>query len=281
MPSSFKPPATNALATVDVAEGVSYEDQCRVVEGVVSPRGQGGWPGRALGYDVHCFSLANWQVLGGALIGRELTLLRPVSPSRDGEPRGENIFETFPAYSIQRFSVLLSKDHMRAVVDKVLASEPADERLRQFAEKLREPVVLTTERFGQLVMNPLVGWFEAKVNWNRMVVELRLESGEDGDIDDAIKTAESLWSDQAWWKRKVDDFAVEKLLPLKNDSWLGEDERELSPADFKEKMKLHSINVTGDGSFEFWHNDGDLFWGHSIQIRGTLKDGLTDADVPG
>jgi hypothetical protein len=74
---------------------------------------------------------------------------------------------------------------------------------------------------------------------------------------------------------------VEKLLPLKNDSWLGENERELTPADFKKKMKLQSINVAGDGSFEFWHDDGDLFWGHSIQIRGKLKDGLVDADIPG
>jgi hypothetical protein len=57
MPSSFKPPARNSLAKVDVAEGVSYEKQCRIVEGVVSPRGMSGWPGD--GYGVHCFSLAD------------------------------------------------------------------------------------------------------------------------------------------------------------------------------------------------------------------------------
>lgn len=208
-------------------------------------------------------------------------MLRPVSPSRDEEPRGENIFETFPAYSIQRFSVLLSNDHLRAVVDKVLAPEPADEGLRQFAERLREPVVVSTQRFGQVAMNPLIGWFEAKVKWNRKTVELHLVPGEDGGIGEAINTAERLWRDQAAWKRKVDEFAVEKLLPLKNESWLGENKRELIPADFKKKMKLQSINVAGDGSFEFWHDDGDLFWGHSIQIRGTLKDGLVVADIPG
>lgn len=157
----------------------------------------------------------------------------------------------------------------------------ADEALGQFAARLRKPVVVTTERFGQAVMSPLIGWFEAKVKWNRKTVELHLEPGEDGAIGDAIKTAESLWSDQAGGKRKVDEFAVEKLLPPKNESWLGENERELTPAEFKKKMKLQSINVAGDGSFEFWHDDGDLFWGHSIQIRGILKDGLVDADIPG
>ena len=130
-------------------------------------------------------------------------------------------------------------------------------------------------------MNPLLGWFEGRAKWNRKNVELHLEPGEDSGIADAIKTAESLWADQAAWKRRVDEFAVEQLLPLKNESWLGEDEREITPADFKKKMKLKSINVDGDGRFEFWHDDGGLFWGHSIQVSGTLKDGLTDVDVPG
>lgn len=279
---SFKPPASVSLATVDVAEGVLYEDQCHVVEGIVSPRGQGGWPGRDPEYYVHCLSFANWRIAGGSLlVGHELTLLRPVPPSRNSVPRSENIFETFPAYSIQRFSVLLSENHLRAVVDKVLTAEPVDETLRQISERLRERVVVLTDRFGEVVMNPEIGWFEGKVKWNRKTVGLHLEPGEDGGIADAIQTAECLWADQTTWKRKVDEFALEKLLPLKNDSWLGEDEQELTPAEFKRRMKLQSINVVGDGRFEFWHEDGNLFWGHAIHISGTLKDGLTDADIPG
>jgi hypothetical protein len=127
----------------------------------------------------------------------------------------------------------------------------------------------------------LIGWFEGKAKWNRKTVALHLEPGEDGGIADAIKTAEALWAGQAAWQRKVDEFAVARLLPAKNDSWLGEGERELTPADFKKRMKLQSIYVAGDGRFEFWHEDGGLFGGHAIQISGTLQDGLTDADTPG
>ncbi len=46
-------------------------------------------------------------------------------------------------------------------------------------------------------------------------------------------------------------------------------------------MSLASISVSEEGSFSFWHSDGDLFWGHSIMIAGNLTDGLTDADIPG
>jgi len=98
----------------------------------------------------------------------------------------------FSAYSIQRFTVLLSKDHTRAVIHKVRAADPADEKLRQFAARLREPVMVTTERFGKVVMNPLTGCFEARVKWNRKTVELLLSREEDGGIGEAIKTAESL-----------------------------------------------------------------------------------------
>lgn len=46
-------------------------------------------------------------------------------------------------------------------------------------------------------------------------------------------------------------------------------------------MKLESISIQPNGEFEFWHNDGDLFYGHSIQISGSLEKGLTHSDIPG
>jgi hypothetical protein len=71
------------------------------------------------------------------------------------------------------------------------------------------------------------------------------------------------------------------LLNLKNDNWLDDGEDEVTAEQFIEAMRLESIAVYPDGSFVFWHQDGDLFWGHSIQICGSLSEGLTDADIPG
>ena len=74
---------------------------------------------------------------------------------------------------------------------------------------------------------------------------------------------------------------MKELLPLKNESWLSDDEAELTAMDFKARMELVSITVGDNGRFEFWHDDGDLFWGHAIQIDGNLRDGLTDAGISG
>src|SRR2546423_9778297 len=95
---TFNPPIGSSLATVDIAQGVQYDDRCIVVEGVVSPRGQSGSQGRAEGYDVHYFAFAGWRLPGKPLVGRELTLLRPVPASREGQQRAENIFAQFLPY---------------------------------------------------------------------------------------------------------------------------------------------------------------------------------------
>lgn len=276
----FRPPPREALASVDMAEKASYESECRVVEGVVSSRNQCGWP-RSADYDVHCFALANWRFLDEALVGKEMTLLRPVPKSSGNEPRSENIFERFPAYSVQRFLVLLDKDHTRAILAEVLKPEDADGSLHRFSERLRTPVVVSTKHFGDCVMDPLTGLFETTAKWNRRNVKLSLGPDSDGGIAGAIQTAEALWDRQAAWKRQIDDFAVTKLMPLKNESWLDDGEPDVKAADFKKRMKLLSVSVAADGEFSFWHADGDLFAGHAILVSGTLKNGPTDADIPG
>jgi hypothetical protein len=282
MAPRFKPPARNSLAEADRAEGVVYGDQCIVVEGVVSAASGGGWCGPNDGYDIHCIEFAAWRRRGGSLIARELTLLRPVPPMiRNGLPDEKKIFDQLPAYSTQRLSVLLSQCETRAVVAKVLKISRPDETLLAYVERLRKPVVVSTKQFGDLTLDPSVGWFAGKKKWGRNEIELHVQPDNKRRVDAALKTATSLWSNQAAWQRKVEEFAVKELLALKNEDWLGDSETKVTAKEFKKRMKLVSINVAGNGRFEFWHEDGDLFWGHSILIRGNLKKGLIDADIPG
>jgi len=81
-----------------------------------------------------------------------------------------------------------------------------------------------------------------------------------------------------WWTT-VKRLHLPSDLPLKNDNWLGDGETEVNAKQYKARMKLEEITVTPRGSFDFWHHDGGLFWGHSIQVSGNLTKGPTDADT--
>src|SRR5262249_40338436 len=141
------------------------------------------------------------------------------------------------------------------------------------------PVTLNDANFGKLTLDRRVDWFTAQVDWDGKPVSLNLSDS--AAVEKSLKVATALWQKQREWNRRIRDFAVQDLLPLKNESGLDEDETALSGDEFTDRMTLESITVFPNESFDFWHNDGDQFLGHSIQISGSLSEGPTRADIPG
>ena len=124
---------------------------------------------------------------------------------------------------------------------------------------------LEDEVLGRFTLDRRVNWFEADVDWLGQTVRLSFDWDEDEAMEDSLRTAKALMADQEEWNRRVLARASEDLLELKNDSWLEEE----------------SIEVRPDGEFCFWFEDGDLFWGHSITVEGTLEGGPEQADIQG
>ena len=63
--------------------------------------------------------------------------------------------------------------------------------------------------------------------------------------------------------------------------WVRLSKAEIGSTEFLNRMQLTAMTVYPDGSFEFWHDDGDIFWGHSILVSGSLAKGVTDASIAG
>ncbi len=274
--SNFKQLTREQLLRIDLAK-VKYGEELVELEGVVSESGQGGW--ESAGHKIHCFSFEAWRRPGQAIVKQQLTILRPI------KSHAERYSQDYPSLSLQRFQFLLSVDGTRAIL-AALANEPANpDGLQEIAEELARPVILKTEHFGELVLNRRIDQFEGSAEWNGDRVDISFDPEAGHDISRGLQVAETLWKDQQTWKQRIEDYAVEELLPTKNDYWLGEDEDEgdvtpLTPEQFQARMTLEAITFDREGGFEFWHDDGDLFYGHSIQIGGTLE-GLTRADIPG
>jgi hypothetical protein len=250
------------------------------VIGLVDARGKGGWPEKGdrwtLSFTFHC-----WKVPPGPMKTRRLS----VNFFTTSRQQYDSLWERVHSYSVVRIRARVVEESVigtsQAELVEFLGPDSSDSEMNQAAVDLQKPVVHQDHQFGQFTLDRRVNWYTAETEWNGAVVALNLTLDDSGTIDAALQAARMLWKDQKQWAKRIEDYAVQELLPLKNESWLDEGEVELSADVFKARMTLESVTVEPDRSFDFWHNDGDLFWGHSIQISGNLSEGPTRADIPG
>ncbi len=159
-----------------------------------------------------------------------------------------------------------------------------DPDLKAVLEEQKKPVTFWEKGLGTFTLNRQVDWFETEVDWLGTGISLVFDQEE--DRAGCIQNAKTLLAAAADWDRRVREYAADELVSLAND-WsqeLGEEDEETSEItreQFMERMELESIEVRGDGGFHFWFGDGDLFYGHSIQVSGDLEKGPNEAAMEG
>jgi len=148
---------------------------------------------------------------------------------------------------------------------------------RPFAEALhrqKSPPKFHDSNLGTLTSDDLLGWM-GEVVWLGKSCAFSIDQLGD------LPVAHALFRDQQRWTTNAVNFATERLLGLKNNVWRGEEEMLVSTAEFGERLSLASITVESGGKFTLGFDDGNLFWGHSINVEGNLSDGMTDASLAG
>jgi hypothetical protein len=165
---------------------------------------------------------------------------------------------------------------------KVISCTADDQELAFRAAELGKPTIIHHQLFGDLTLNRAIDCFEAtSVSWCATNPNLSVCRDDASNPEAALETASALWAHQSEWDAQARACAIRDLLQLKNDNWLQESEDPLSSETFTDRMRLETIAVLPGGAFEFYYDDGDLFWGHTIVVRGTLENGATDADIAG
>lgn len=82
-------------------------------------------------------------------------------------------------------------------------------------------------------------------------------------------------------ENEINNEIANKLLGLKNESWLEENESELSERKFIKKIKLVAINFFDELSSELIFDDGGLFWEHEIVVDLDTNNALTAVNIRG
>ncbi len=248
----------------------------RTIIGLVDAGGSAGVSDGQSGQWNLTFHLVGWRYPGSEIVIGHRRCKLPVS-----KDDLRSLMDLVGPYTVVEAEI---DDRLEAGVTtlhRVVNVGAKDLELEQLARQLQQPIVLHDATLGRLEYNRRFGLFEGRAEWCGQDVKISLSCTRSEDPTAVLDVATRLFKEQARWDGRVREYAVEKLLPLKNDSWLDEDEKEISAADFLSKMSLESISLDEEGDLTFWHNDGNLFCGHAIQISGNLTDGLKNAGIPG
>lgn len=133
---------------------------------------------------------------------------------------------------------------------------------------------VTIKNFGKFIYNK-------KLNAYKLFKE-EIEYYFSADNKEELKKVKNIFSniELTQFIEKAKEYTAHKLLKLKNDLWLEEDEKEVTKKDFKDRMKFTSLYVFSE-SANFYFDDGDLFWGHTIEVTINQNLEFIDANIVG
>ena len=158
--------------------------------------------------------------------------------------------------------------------------EPAfDPDLKAILENQKKPVTEEVEGLGLFTLNRSLGVLQQEIDWLGYPVQLCMDR--EADRAACAAAASALLGDKEGWDEKARTLAAETLLEKANEFADETGAEALTREDFIEGMEPESIDLSDDGSFQLWYNDGGyLLGGHFIRVSGTAA-GLTEAAMEG
>jgi hypothetical protein len=124
-------------------------------------------------------------------------------------------------------------------------------------------------------------WYKGQIKVRQSDVSIQLSTDEEGEVASSLKRATNFVGELGNHAELAKEYAAQKLLELKNETWIDDDEQPLTTEQFQQRMVLESISIDSEGEISFYHNDGDLFWGHCILVTMDSANNFIDADIPG
>ncbi len=242
-------PSVNFIASIDETTGEMLKEEGRIEWIIENDPSRKGW-----GYDFKQYGI--YRLLVRKCVQKEL------SPYQS-------------AFMNNRYMLV-----------KILEQNVSDDKLEEYKEYLSKPVVIET-KYGDFELDRSLSWFSAdNIELSGFEVSVSLETDEDnGDFADGalqtfLKTAENFVE----FDKKIKEAAAKYLLDLAND-WLADNDEaevdEITKDMFIDSIEISEMTVSPDGSITLYYDDGDMFWGHAIEISVEPDGTVSDANIAG
>ena len=240
-------PSVNFLASIDNDTGEMIKEEGRLEWLIKKDPDRKGW-----GYDFEQYGI--YKLLVRKCIPRKL--------------------ESFESATLNNCYMIV----------KVLEENVQNDKLLEYKEYLSKPVEIDTP-YGKFVLDRSMSWFEGEIEVGGSEFTAFLETDEDnGETAELalkvfLKTAENFED----FDRKNKEFAADNLLDLAHE-WQESDDGENEPLtreQFIEAIGVSEWTVTPYGNMTLYYYDGDIFWGHAIEINIDEDGTIEDADIAG
>lgn len=275
-------PLLGGSAVAQQADGPA--DDPLVVTGVTSALGGGGFKiddrdnPDAWTYSVH---LIVWRQ-GKGSPQRILLRLEKALPSQAALSRWMEKVPSGKTVSV-RLAAPPKRDGSRYLAQIAdYLGQTGDAELAAIAEPMLRPAPFVHPRLGRFTpWERIPTIFEGKSSWRGQPVKLILESEGEGTLDDRAANMLTLLAESERWHAAVEARIIAELYDTWVENWRKEGEPLLSRPEWLSRMRLESITLSEQGGITFDFDDGDLFWGHTIQASGSQSEGITDASIYG
>jgi hypothetical protein len=246
-------------------------------------QGAGGRPDEPWTFRIE---LTEWRDHEGRLVETPLRLTAMI-PDAGGSAAIQALYaalepETIVAVVVDNLDVTATPSPTATLVS-VIGRVTDDPFLNARLEAARVEVAFDDPVVGRFVLDRRLNWFTHEVRHHGHRVRRTANTGS-LDVARAIAAAAApYWSPfDGPWLAQLRGYAAASLSELAED-WRDQDEQpEPWTRDaFQATIRLESITVTADGSYEVFFDDGGIFAGHVIIVSGTFDGGPADAQIAG
>ena len=157
--------------------------------------------------------------------------------------------------------------------------------LKKTWEDYNKPIVINDDVLGELTLNKEYEVFEGYINWDGKVISLMLEVDVDDNStwDQISKSAKEMIIQLEQWDKKMRELSSKKLTVLANQ-WASDEKDIIAPItedDFANRISISELVFSSDDAFSVMYDDDEMFWGHAIEVQGTLEKGIESSNIIG
>ena len=151
-------------------------------------------------------------------------------------------------------------------------------------------MILKFKQMEKTIISPLIGMlaYDKEFDWytgsysdgkEKFDIYISKEGLDDNELQTLLGKVEALLKSR-YYETALLEMETD-MIKLKNKAWLGEEELEIAPEDFRKHITIDSITFYEDGNSEIHCNNNNIFRGHSIIIDTNENGTFEEATLAG